>query len=242
MCSLMLDLLVWYSSTSCACDNHTVSSSILTSIWDAHLNRILNNSWALLDVYSPQSLKGTEVRLSIGKRVKNTLGTHQVGHRVRFFAGFSIEHITALPDTAKDLDSGEIFTGLSSTGAPVAKHAYIQKPANSSTFSKAETKSAPLRSRRLSAPASADLKPKETSAQPTSPVLNQTHVSLYIDAVTAKAAQGHFSYNGSIFHAKLQLSSRPEMQAAAQAVQKGRALPAVIIGNPQKGVYMAKVK
>lgn len=147
-----------------------------------------------------------------------------------------------MPDTAKDLDSGEIFTGLSSTGAPVAKHAYIQKPANSSTFSKAETKSAPLRSRRLSAPASADLKPKETSAQPTSPVLNQTHVSLYIDAVTAKAAQGHFSYNGSIFHAKLQLSSRPEMQAAAQAVQKGRALPAVIIGNPQKGVYMAKVK
>lgn len=63
----------------------------------------------ILELYDPLCWSGEKVWIELGKRVENTLTERQVGHKVRFLAGFSVERMVALNDCACDADSGETF-------------------------------------------------------------------------------------------------------------------------------------
>ena len=65
------------------------------------------SGYAMIKTYSPLTLSGEFVKVSIGRRADNSLSEQQIGHHIRFYAGLSLEAITALSKSAKDYSSDE---------------------------------------------------------------------------------------------------------------------------------------
>lgn len=82
---------------------------------------------ANIKVYSPMALNGRIVKVAIGRRAQNSLSDQQVGHKIRFYAGLSLDGLIALSKSAKDISTGEVLN-LSELKAVEKKHESIKQP------------------------------------------------------------------------------------------------------------------
>lgn len=81
--------------------------------WDATFEGLLNTRTAQMMVFSPDAWNGEKVILQIGAGTGNTLSDEQRAHNIRFFAGYSVERLVAISDSAKDITSKELFDIIS---------------------------------------------------------------------------------------------------------------------------------
>lgn len=70
-------------------------------------NKTIDKSLAVLKVYEPVKLDGLLAYVDIGRYTNNSLSEGNEGHKIEFFAGFSIERPVAISKYAKDISRNE---------------------------------------------------------------------------------------------------------------------------------------
>lgn len=78
-------------------------------IWDAKLDEVIGRRSANLLIFSPNTWTNERAFLKIGNRTSNTLSDEQITHTIRFIAGYSVERLVAISDSAQDISVGEPF-------------------------------------------------------------------------------------------------------------------------------------
>lgn len=73
----------------------------------AHFEENIHDVTAILHIYDPSCWKTEYVRMSIGRRSRNSITSAQKGHRLRFIMGFSTSYLKAISQNVADIDSGE---------------------------------------------------------------------------------------------------------------------------------------
>ena len=94
-------------TTHCTCENDYYNSINEPLVFEGKLTDPHYNSFANIQIYSPRLLEGKHIKVTIGRKADNSLSDKQENHKIRCFAGLSLEGITALPKSATDIDANE---------------------------------------------------------------------------------------------------------------------------------------
>ena len=150
----------------------------------------------LVELYDPVTWAGNMVWLETGKQVENTLSPTQIGHKIHFLAGFSVERMVALANSAKDESSGEQFVlseWLGRTKAALQESSTsVVAPKTSSEKNEGLGHIADVNTRDTSTMENTPSQVKQSSI-----VASGTVVSVIIDKLDPTMITGHFICAGS---------------------------------------------
>lgn len=212
-----------------------------------------HTGYAMIKVYSPMALNGEFVKVPIGRRADNSLSEQQKGHKIQFYAGLSLEAITALSRSAKDTSSGETLEldALQTKGKSnqPSKRVELRSPTSGTRREMPAVRvERPISTQQSNHKEEVIPNPVNQSATKKAAVKKGTKIAFLPHTITSGSCSGVFEINGTQYEGQIDLARmkqkkktellRDKLQAAK--AQKRTVSGFIISGEPKNGIYPLK--
>lgn len=213
------------------------------------------SGYAMIKTYSPMALYGEFVKVSIGRRADNSLSEQQKGHKIRFFAGLSLEAITALSRSAKDISSGETLelSALQSAEKSYHPSKRVEPGRSDSAYGirrgTTTTRTAKLVDAQQSGKKEVPSIHHVQSSTKDNPVKSGTVIALLPQEITNSSCSGIFIINGTQYKGQIDFARMKQKKKAellhdrlSNAKRQNLSIPGfIVIGEAKSEIYPLKM-